>query len=161
MPWDATPNAGFSTAAPWLPLNADWQERNATRLAAEPTSMLVLYKNLLALRRAHAALAFGDITLLEVDDAASDVLAYERRHGDDRLLIALNLGATPQELALPPWGHGARPLLSTRASGVSPSGVSPSRVSPSGVSPSGERSTGDRLVLRPNEGVILAPESAA
>ena len=27
MPWDGSPNAGFTTNEPWLPLNADWRKR--------------------------------------------------------------------------------------------------------------------------------------
>ena len=92
MPWDATPNAGFTTAAPWLPLNADWRRSQCRAAAQAPGSMLSLHRRLLALRRAHPALSIGDIALLDGSDAAPDVLAYERRHGDDRLLIALNLG---------------------------------------------------------------------
>ena len=69
MPWDATPNAGFTTGTPWLPLNADWAERNVARLAQAPGSMLALHRSLLALRRAHPALSVGDIVLLEVDAA--------------------------------------------------------------------------------------------
>ncbi|MGH8535901.1 MAG: alpha-amylase family glycosyl hydrolase [Gammaproteobacteria bacterium] len=138
MPWDATPNAGFTTGTPWLPLNPDWPERNVARLAQVPGSPLALHRRLLALRRAHPALAIGDIALL---DAEGDVLAYERRSGDERLLIALNLGDTPRELALPAWVQHARPLLST-VEGEHP--------------PAGER-----IVLRPDEGLILAPQSAA
>jgi alpha-glucosidase len=142
MPWDASPNAGFTTGAPWLPLNADWRERNAEALAEDPASTLSLHRRLLALRRAHPALALGAITLL---DAEGDVLAYERRSGggeeagtvgEERLLVALNLAAVPQAFSLPAWAHGARPLLST-LEGEHPA-------------------AGARLELRPNEGVILA-----
>jgi len=138
MPWDATPNAGFTTGTPWLPLNPDWPERNVARLAQAPGSPLALHRRLLALRRVHPALAIGDIALL---DAESDVLAYERRSGDARLLIALNLGDTPRELALPAWAQPARPLLSTVEGDHPPAGK--------------------RIVLRPDEGLILAPPSAA
>ena len=134
MPWDATPNAGFTTGTPWLPLSFDWPARNVARLAQAPGSMLVLHRELLALRRAHPALALGDVALL---DAEGNVLAYERRAGDERLLIALNLGSASQELRLPAWARNARALLSTV---------------------SGERPpVGERLVLRPDEGVVLAP----
>ena len=137
MPWDATPNAGFTTGTPWLPLNADWADRNVARLAEVSGSMLALHRDLLALRRAHLALSVGDFSLLEGLDSAPDVLAYERHHGGDRLLIALNLGSTPRELPLPAWAHQARTLLSTLEGARSP--------------------TPDRIVLRPDEGVILAP----
>jgi glycosidase len=74
---------------PWLPLNADWPVRNVARMAQEPHSILALYRRLLVVRRAHPALAIGDFALL---DAEGDVLAYERRHGAERLIVALNLG---------------------------------------------------------------------
>ncbi len=99
MPWNASDNAGFSTAEPWLPLNPDWPTRNVAAQAADPGSMLALHRDLLALRRKHAALAIGDFRLIE---AEGDVLAYERRHDDERIVIALNLGDTPQRFALPP-----------------------------------------------------------
>jgi alpha-glucosidase len=137
MSWDATPNAGFTDGTPWLPLHPDWRERNVERLTQAPGSPLVLHRRLLALRRAHRALAIGDIALL---DAEGDVLAYERRSGGERLLISLNLGNAPQELALPSWAHQARPLLSTLEG------------DPAVV--------GDRIELRPDEGLILAPRLA-
>ncbi|TPG15820.1 DUF3459 domain-containing protein [Sphingomonas koreensis] len=88
MPWSDASFAGFSTAEPWLPLNADWPTRNVAVQQGDERSMLNLYRSLLSLRRAHDVLSIGDITLIDGDD---HVLAYERRHGDERLLIALNL----------------------------------------------------------------------
>ncbi|HSO35816.1 MAG TPA: alpha-amylase family glycosyl hydrolase [Labilithrix sp.] len=135
MPWDATPNGGFTTGTPWLPLNADWPARNVARSAQEPASMLVLHRRLLALRRARSALSIGDLVLLEPPAGAADVLAYERRHGEQRLLVALNLGPHPQELPLPAWAHALRPLLSTAAGDPSLPGA--------------------LLLLRPDEGLVL------
>ena len=132
MPWDGSPQAGFSTGEPWLPLNADWPTRNVAAAAADPASMLTLHRRLLALRRAHPALALGEVTVLARE---GDVLAYERRHGDDRLLVALNLGHEAAAAALPA-GDWA-PLLSTLAGPPAP--------------------TRGALALRPDEGVILRP----
>ena len=89
MPWDSGPQAGFSTAdETWLPLPGDWRTRNVAAQEQEPGSMLRLYRALLALRRVRPALAVGDFVLVEATDG---VLAYERRHGDERLGVALNL----------------------------------------------------------------------
>jgi glycosidase len=110
MPWDESKNAGFTTAKPWLPLNADWPTRNVARSAEEPHSILTLYRRLLAARRAHRALSIGDFALL---DTEGDVLAYERRYGAERLIVALNLGGRPQLLELPDRAGEYRPLLST------------------------------------------------
>src|SRR6185436_9473980 len=97
MPWDGSENAGFTTSRPWLPLNADWPTRNVADMA-DPHSILTLYRQLLAARRAYSALAIGDFALL---DSEGDGLAYERRHGVEGLIVALNLGAQPQRLTLP------------------------------------------------------------
>ena len=74
--------------------------------------MLALYRRLLVVRRAHPTLAIGDFALL---DSEGDVLAYERRHGADRLIVALNLGGHSQRLELPDWASDFRLLLSTVA----------------------------------------------
>jgi glycosidase len=90
---------------------------------------------LLAVRRAHPALSIGDFALL---DAEGDVLAYERRHGAERLIVALNLGGRSHRLELPDRASDYRPLLSTVADAAL---------------------TGDgALLLRADEGVILMAE---
>ena len=139
MPWDTTPNAGFTTGAPWLPLNDDWRARNVQRQAHAPGSMLALHRRLLALRRSSSA-RWRSAKLrcwMALDDTARDILAYERRSGEQRLLIALNVGDAPQELALPSWARHARVLLSTLEGAPSASGA--------------------RIALRAGEGLILAP----
>ena len=133
MPWDTSAHAGFTTFGPWLPLHADRQTRNVARMTLEPHSILTLYRRLLAVRRAHPALSIGEFSLLDVQD---DVLAYERRHGTERLIVALNFGGWPHRLALPDWAKHYRPLLSTVDDAVT--------------------NTNGALLLRENEGVILS-----
>ncbi len=134
MPWDVSPNAGFSSAEPWLPLNDDWRTRNVAVQADDPASMLALYRDLLALRRAHPALAIGDITLSAPDDA---LLVFERALDGKRLLVALNLTDRNAKLVLPDWARNARVRLTTLP----------------GNRPRGD---GASFALAPNEGVILA-----
>ncbi len=98
MPWDDSPYAGFSAAEPWLPLNADRARRNVAQQERDPLSMLSLHRTLLVLRRRHPALSVGSLALVAADD---EVLAYERRDGDERLLIVLNLGQAERRLTLP------------------------------------------------------------
>lgn len=50
MQWDATPNGGFTTGTPWLPL-VDPAERNVADQRDDPDSLLALYRDLLAWRR--------------------------------------------------------------------------------------------------------------
>jgi alpha-glucosidase len=110
MPWNTNENAGFTTAKPWLPLNADWPTRNVARMTEDRRSILTLYRRLLALRRDCLALSIGDFVLLNVED---DILAYARRHDSERLIVALNLGARQHRLQLPDWARESRSLLST------------------------------------------------
>jgi alpha-glucosidase len=98
MPWDASPNAGFTTGTPWLPLNADWPTRNVAAETEDAGSMLALHRDLLRLRRAHKALAIGEVRLIE---AEGDILAYERTHDGERIVVVLNLGDAEQSLPLP------------------------------------------------------------
>lgn len=116
MPWDRSKAAGFSTVATWLPLNTDWPVRNVWCQTEDASSILTLHRRLLMARRAHSALSAGGFRLLE---ATGDVLAYERWHGTERLIVALNLGASPQYLIMPGWASAFQPLLSTVDDSVS------------------------------------------
>jgi alpha-glucosidase len=119
-------------AKSWLPLNAGWPTRNVARMTEESHSILTLYRRLLALRRDCRALSIGDFGLLIGEDT---ILAYERRHDSERLIVALNLGERPRGLRLPDWTRGSRLLLSTVDDGA--------------------LVEGDTLLLGSNEGVIL------
>jgi alpha-glucosidase len=111
MPWDGSANAGFTEGTPWLPLNADHKTRNVAALSGDPHSLLSLYRRLIALRRERAALHSGSYV---ASHAEGDVLAFERRHDQDRsLLVALNFAMVPQRLTLPDDAPDARVLLST------------------------------------------------
>ena len=111
MAWDNSPNAGFSSNEPWLPLHRDWRTRNAASQGQDPDSMLSLYRELLKLRRDEPGLSIGSILLAK---GSEHVLAYERQYEDSRLEILLNLSGTerriPDEI-----GHGTL-LLSTLGS---------------------------------------------
>jgi alpha-glucosidase len=98
MQWEPGPGAGFTAGEPWLPLAPDADARNVAALRDDPRSLLHLYRALLALRRAEPALHAGDVARL---GAPAGVLAYERRVGAQRALVALNFGDEPAEVALP------------------------------------------------------------
>jgi alpha-glucosidase len=110
MPWDAGPGGGFTSGRPWLPLGDENLARNVAAQRDDPASMLSLHRRLLALRRRTAALVTGTYQPVEAD---GDVLAYLRADGDDRCLVALNLGPRPGRLAVPSELAGGRVLVST------------------------------------------------
>jgi len=94
MQWEPVPGAGFTTGEPWLPIG-DASTRSVAAQRGDRDSLLNLYRELLALRRAHASLREGSFRRLE---APPDVLAYERRAGDERALVALSFASEPREL---------------------------------------------------------------
>lgn len=108
MQWDATRFAGFSTAEPWLPFTDDKATVNVAAESTDPASLLNLYKRLLALRRASAALTGGSYGAIT---AKGDVLFYLREADGERVLVVLNFGPESAESRLPE-GHWTV-LLST------------------------------------------------
>jgi len=98
MQWSAGPNAGFTKGEPWLPIAPDSAARNVERQRWDPDSLLHLYSDLIALRRATPALERGSFAWLDADP---DVLAWERREGASRAFVALNFGDAPAWARLP------------------------------------------------------------
>jgi alpha-glucosidase len=95
LPWAGEePPFGFGPdgCVPWLPQPAEWKDLTAERQAADPHSMLQLYRAALRLRRAEPALAGGDLTWLPSPEG---VLCYRRA---DSITVLVNLSAQPAEL---------------------------------------------------------------
>ena len=116
MQWSPSPNAGFTPPGdvePWLPLAPDWRERNVQVQRDDPSSMLSLYRRLLALRRRSGALRSGSIRF--IDASSPDCLVYERSLDAERLTIALNFGSIPC-----PLGIGQRVHPRTGLDGTGP-----------------------------------------
>jgi alpha-glucosidase len=110
MQWSPQPQAGFSSARPWLPLAADYRERNVEAQKADPSSMLHLYRELLELRRRRPSLALGSYRPLE---PAPEVLGYLRELGPCADAVLLNLSATSVGVSVPSEVGGGRVLVST------------------------------------------------
>jgi alpha-glucosidase len=110
MQWANEAHAGFSTARPWLPLSADWTERNVETMESDPTSLHALYRRLLDLRRAEPALQTGDYRRLFVRES---VFAYERNDPAVRIGVFLNFAAEPWDVELPQAYAGGEIVLTT------------------------------------------------
>ncbi|WP_435169220.1 alpha-glycosidase [Paenibacillus glycanilyticus] len=67
--------------------------------------LLAFYKQALALRRKHAALRSADIRFLQAADGEDGgVIVYERREGDERILVAMNARGREAVAAVPAGG---------------------------------------------------------
>jgi alpha-glucosidase len=98
MQWSTGARAGFAHGDPWLPLADDYAQVNVEVQRDEPASLLSLYRDLIRLRRAEAALVGGSYAAVP---AEGDALAYFRQAEGRRLLVALNLGHRPAVVACP------------------------------------------------------------
>jgi alpha-glucosidase len=116
MQWNNTPNAGFTTGIPWLPIPVSYRTHNVATEQKDPGSILVFYQKLLALRHTNLALLDGDYVALNENDP--NVLAYLRRYKDKTVLIVLNMSAEPQKVSFDLASQGfpaseAKTLLTT------------------------------------------------
>ncbi|HEY5347322.1 MAG TPA: alpha-amylase family glycosyl hydrolase [Rhizomicrobium sp.] len=99
MPWDAaTPNLGFTTGAPWLPLGPAHKALAVSAQESDKNSVLNFTRALLKARKAHAALRLGE---LELHDAPAPLLAFTRRHEGGKIFCVFNLGREPVSLPVP------------------------------------------------------------
>ncbi|WP_404335405.1 alpha-amylase family glycosyl hydrolase [Sphingomonas sp. MMS12-HWE2-04] len=121
MAWNASAHAGFTRGEPWLPLHEDWPMRNVEAARGDPASLWRLTQKLLALRHDHPALALGSYDRIPCD---GDLLAYERRQGDERILVVLNLGNRPHNFAIPEWAEGLSVLVAAQG-GTDPALLGP------------------------------------
>jgi len=78
MQWDASPDAGFGSAAPWLPFDPEFRACNVAAQRGDPQSLLEWYRALLALRRQKAALRRGSLHFIE---GPKGLFAWERSLG--------------------------------------------------------------------------------
>jgi alpha-glucosidase len=108
MPWSDALHAGFSSAAPWLPVANAHRALAVSAQESDPASTLHAARGFLRWRKDQPALLHGSIRFL---DAPEPVLAFVREHEGRRLLLAFNLSpvavawdapeATGEALALP------------------------------------------------------------
>ena len=109
MQWDDTPNAGFTTGTPWLPVNPNYPEVNAAAALADPDSVFHHYRRLIALRKEYPVFREGDFTLLCPESEA--LFAYTRKTGEEALLVVCNFTDAPQPFSWPAEFAGAVSLV--------------------------------------------------
>ncbi|HXC79944.1 MAG TPA: alpha-amylase family glycosyl hydrolase, partial [Candidatus Acidoferrum sp.] len=92
LPWHhGRPNAGFSRAAPWLPMPAGWDRFAVDAQEGSADSMLAFYRRVLTLRRSWLEELPHRLSWRR---APEGVLVYER----GRLSVAVNFLGRPVEI---------------------------------------------------------------
>jgi alpha-glucosidase len=146
MLWDNSPQGGFSSGRPWLPVHPDYPGVNAAvqRAAArgaeqnQTDSIFGFYKKLIALRKEHPQLFFaGDFTPCLEDNPS--LIAYGRTLQNEEALIVCNFSKEKQLVDLAKVGiqsGGLQVWLGNRRA-------------------AGSTLTEGKLVLEPLEGLVL------
>ena len=121
MQWSDTPNAGFTTGIPWLPVPMSYQTHNVAGEQKDPNSVLNFYQHLLKLRHTNPALLDG--AWIPLNESDSNVLSYLRSYKGQAVIVVLNMSADEQKASfnLVPQGFPggeAKTLLSTINSGA-------------------------------------------
>jgi len=99
MPWDRhAAHAGFSDAAPWLPVPADHLDLAVCEQERDAASVLNRNRAFYRWRKRHAPLARGDMAFL---DSPDETLVFTRSLQGEKILCAFNLGAEPVTISLP------------------------------------------------------------
>lgn len=114
MQWDDSPQAGFTTGTPWLPIAPDAHTINVACETVDPLSLLALYRRLIWLRKTSPALAQG--TYQEIKDGPLSCLIYVREavgESKERLLIMVNFSPQPHAFSLSSLRTDGVILLST------------------------------------------------
>jgi oligo-1,6-glucosidase len=109
MQWDAGPNGGFTSGAPWLPVNPNHTWLNAESQVPAPDSVFAHYRSLIRLRHGLPILRDGVFTPLLEDDP--QVWAYTRTSPADQLFVVANCGRTARAIDVDPEWIGARLLV--------------------------------------------------
>lgn len=99
MQWDSSPNAGFSQAAPWLPVHKNYTKRNVAQQSADPDSLLNFVKKLISIRRAEPALQHGDF--IPLVEEPRFILAFKRVFDQDNVIVILNFSSRKLDFELP------------------------------------------------------------
>jgi glycosidase len=104
MQWEASPNAGFSTAPAdrlYLPVDSAPNRPTVAAQRADDASLLNCVRRLIALRQAHPALCASGAFEPVAAEAGGLPFVYKRQSGEESLLVAINPSGQPRGLRLP------------------------------------------------------------
>ncbi|MEG2687662.1 MAG: alpha-glucosidase, partial [Clostridia bacterium] len=89
--WNATENAGFSTAKPWFTVNPNYKEVNVEIEESDPNSLLNFYRQLLVLRKTFKEAAiYGQFKLHKKCDR--NLVVYDKIGNDgSKITVVINM----------------------------------------------------------------------
>ena len=110
MQWDDSTYAGFSTAEPWIMVNPNYTKINAKDQVSREDSVFKYYQKLIRLRHESDLIVYGTYDLILDDD--TDIYAYVRTLGDEKLIVYCNFSENTREVELPEEFTAGKILIS-------------------------------------------------
>lgn len=98
MQWNGSENAGFTQGSPWINVNPNHKDINVEQALEDNNSIFYHYQSLIALRKAHPAIVYGDFTPILRDN--EQIFAYLRHDDNERLLVINNFSNEEQAIVL-------------------------------------------------------------
>ncbi len=89
MQWNNQEHAGFTTGRPWLKVNPNYEEINVEKQMQDEKSIYHFYKKMIKFKKDNLVMTYGTFDLVYPDQ--TDVFAYTRTLGDDKVLVIGNL----------------------------------------------------------------------
>ena len=99
MQWDSSAYAGFSLVQPWIKVNPNHSYINVEKATADQASILYTYKTLIALRKQHPVMVYGDYQ--PVMEEYQNVVAYTREYEGEKWLMVFNVQPFMQSVKFP------------------------------------------------------------
>ncbi|MNO62666.1 Oligo-1,6-glucosidase [compost metagenome] len=88
MQWDSGEQAGFTSGIPWMQVNPNYPDINVANDLRSENSIFNYYKKLIALRKKHKVIVYGEYELLL--PSHEQIYAYTRTLEDEQLVVILN-----------------------------------------------------------------------
>ena len=113
MQWDASENAGFSDAEPWIRACGNYKEINAEKCLADKDSVFYYYQKLISLRHELPVITDGVYELLDAED--EKVYSYLRKGENETLVVMCNFTDEAVEYEM---DQKAKELIQTKESSL-------------------------------------------
>ena len=99
IPWNDSPNGGFTSGTPWLKVGSEYRTVNVKAEDENPDSVLNFYRELIHKRHGHPSVIHGETQWLELDSDAH--MSYLRIAPEEVLASLNNFSDQPVIVTLP------------------------------------------------------------
>ena len=106
IPWDDSPNGGFTTGTPWLRLGSEYKTVNVAAEDTDPDSVLNFYRRLLKVRHGRNSIIRGETEWIDLNSdehmsylrkAEGEVLASVNNFTDHEVTVSLPSELVPEK----------------------------------------------------------------